>query len=323
MAFATTEAFAGHALSFDGTDDSVVVPHDPQLNLVSGDFAIESWVYLNASGSQTIASKGDGNGIATNDAWIFQIQGDKIALQLVDGVSTSEWGLSTTNVPLNEWVHVAVSFTGTTASFYLNGVADGTHNYGFSPSDNGDSQSMYMARQGSVCDCNYLNGDLDELKIWSAVKSDFSDRYSLVDLSIPQPNLVAYYSFDEGVGATNILDASVNTNDGTVNGATFNTSTVPLGPPLSVTTTTPIQLESNILASDNILIDFDATLDGTSLNATNIKVWGSQSGLATAIYSGGGSSTLTINPDADFLAGEKVSVIITNGVRGLAGEVAV
>ena len=82
---------------------------------------------------------------------------------------------------------------------------------------------------------------------------------------------------------------------------------------MSVTTTTPVQLENNIVASDDIIIDFDAMLDGASLTSSNIKVWGSQSGLVTATYAGGGTTSLTINPDNDFLAGENVSVVITSG----------
>ncbi|MFT6882410.1 MAG: putative membrane protein YeaQ/YmgE (transglycosylase-associated protein family), partial [Marinoscillum sp.] len=91
----------------------------------------------------------------------------------------------------------------------------------------------------------------------------------------------------------------------------------------NVTTTTPFMNEANIVAGANIIIDFDATLDGTTLNATNIQVRGSKSGLHSSVYSGGGTQSLNINPDNDFLAGEKVAVTITDGVLGLSSEVAV
>ncbi|MEQ9099002.1 MAG: FG-GAP-like repeat-containing protein, partial [Imperialibacter sp.] len=92
---------------------------------------------------------------------------------------------------------------------------------------------------------------------------------------------------------------------------------------MSVSTTTPFVNETNIVASDDIILIFDATLDGTTLNATNIRVMGSRSGLHSAVYSGGGTTSLTINPDVDFFAGEKVTVTITDGVLALSTQAAV
>ncbi|MFT7159798.1 MAG: hypothetical protein ACI9GZ_000967, partial [Bacteroidia bacterium] len=91
----------------------------------------------------------------------------------------------------------------------------------------------------------------------------------------------------------------------------------------NVTTTSPVINESNIVASDDIIVIFDAALDGETLNSSNIQVRGGNSGLHSATFLGGGTSSLTINPDNDFLAGEKVTVTITNGVMGLSAEVAV
>ncbi|WOK06112.1 LamG-like jellyroll fold domain-containing protein [Imperialibacter roseus] len=92
---------------------------------------------------------------------------------------------------------------------------------------------------------------------------------------------------------------------------------------MTVSTTTPFVNETNIVASDDIILIFDATLDGTTLNATNIRAMGSRSGLHSAVYSGGGTTSLTINPDVDFFAGEKVTVTITDGVLALSTQAAV
>ncbi|MFT4738724.1 MAG: hypothetical protein ACI92W_002848, partial [Paraglaciecola sp.] len=88
-----------------------------------------------------------------------------------------------------------------------------------------------------------------------------------------------------------------------------------LVPPMLVTTTTPTQNEANILTSADIVINFDANLDGASLTAANITVVGSQSGRATGTFTGGGTTTITFNPDFDFLSNEIVTVTITDQVQ--------
>jgi hypothetical protein len=49
----------GGALAFDGVDDHVRVPHDKELDLGPGDFAIDAWVRTTGKGFQPIVSKQD------------------------------------------------------------------------------------------------------------------------------------------------------------------------------------------------------------------------------------------------------------------------
>lgn len=206
---------AGDALIFDGTNEYVDIPHDDRLNIAEGDFTIEAWVYPDTTEAETIISKGHGSGGANPDVFIFQIQANKIGLEFSDGASI-EWGFSTSDVAQNQWSHVAVSYVSATrtATFYINGSQDGQHVYSLTPSNNNDTNSAFVGKQGYGCDCNYLNGQIDELRIWnSTLGTDTIASYAfqLVDDIHPNINdLVLYQKFDDGIGSTTLHDLESN-----------------------------------------------------------------------------------------------------------------
>ncbi len=53
----------GNALSFDGVDDFVSVPHDPRLDPGTGSFSISLWVKPTQTQSSRILFKNGGNGV--------------------------------------------------------------------------------------------------------------------------------------------------------------------------------------------------------------------------------------------------------------------
>ncbi|WP_420317393.1 BspA family leucine-rich repeat surface protein [Ekhidna sp.] len=224
-----TVAFATeNALNFDGTDDDVSVPHDPALNLVTGDFTMEAWVYWTGSGSNTILSKGDGNGVPNADVFVFARRSatSKLSLELVDGGSSMEWGDALSDIPLNTWTHVAVSFDNSTntATFYQNGQFDGTHTFGFEPSDNADTQPMYIGRQGNTCNCNFWTGNLDEVRIWNTARTQQQIANNAYNTILSSGTLLASYDFNQGVPGgnngtiTSLPDLTPNLNNGTLQG---------------------------------------------------------------------------------------------------------
>ncbi|MEP2611182.1 MAG: LamG-like jellyroll fold domain-containing protein [Cyclobacteriaceae bacterium] len=212
----------GFALQFDGTDDYVDVTHDAALNLVTGDFAFEAWVYLHDNAFETILSKGDGNNSSFPTVYIFQIQSQRIALSLSDG-SQSEWQTSETDITINEWHHVAVSYDGTSniATFFLDGSIDGESTFSTvtDPSDFGDTQSMFIGKQGYSCDCNYFEGLIDEVRIWNATRTEteIADHLAF-ELLGNEVDLVAYYNFNDGSGSSELWDQTSNFYDGTLSG---------------------------------------------------------------------------------------------------------
>ncbi len=85
---------------------------------------------------------------------------------------------------------------------------------------------------------------------------------------------------------------------------------------LNLLGTTPGSAENNVALNTNIVLNFDAPVDATSVNYSTIRVNGEQSGLRTGVFSGGGTSTITFDPTDDFFPGEVIFVTITQGLSG-------
>lgn len=227
--FGTNLAFAGDALTFDGTNDQIAIPDDPSFDGLSTALTIEAWINTSSSAQQEIVSQ-------------FQNSGDFDGYSFGLGYGTPDGRLSfsTTTGGTNEnlknvsspvlsdgmWHHVAVSYDGTTATFYIDGVP--YTDSGSSIAAANTNSTMYIGR--SNLGTRPFSGQIDEVRIWDGVKSSFTDRFS--SLNGDELGLVAYYPFDEGTGSATVYDASDNTNDGMLeNGPLFGGSTVPLPAP--------------------------------------------------------------------------------------------
>ncbi|MFY0608668.1 MAG: BspA family leucine-rich repeat surface protein [Cyclobacteriaceae bacterium] len=261
VAFGTTEAYPGHALAFDGVDDYVDFGNDPSLNFDNTDaFTFEAWVNTSASGTQSIFSNYDGA-----KGYNFEIRADgDVWFSFVSTSSSNQIRSFTTYYTLNDgnWHHVAVSYDGGNSASGVSIYVDGISSAVSSDFDNLSASTISTANTTSGAAQNGtirpFSGQIDELKIWSITKSDFSDRFAKPTVS--DPNLVAYYSFDENTGTT-LIDKSVNGNNGTLlNGTTntpaadgvtegplWTTSALPLG---SLTYAAPIDIVNNPPAYD-------------------------------------------------------------------------
>ena len=203
---------AENALDFDGSKpendtqgDHISVPHLAELNIAESDFTLQAWVNPRDLDLETILSKGHGGGLGNPDVFIFQIQNGRLALQLSDG-SSSEWIYSNRDVNTGEWTHVTASYESAsrTVTFYQNGIPTGGGTFSIVPSNNGDTQPLFIGKQGHTCDCNYFDGQIDEVSIWSSALDDFTIKSLITKKLDPQSvGLVAYYDFNEGTPAGN------------------------------------------------------------------------------------------------------------------------
>ena len=318
--FATTKPFPGYALNFDGIADSVDMGSTGDLQ-ISGALTYEVWIKTTQTqgfilGKRNSSDLGD---LASN----IELDGTgKIQGLVYDGIAGFP-DVIQSNVAVNdgEWHHVAFVFEPSVAlRLYIDGVLDKT--FGISSTNINGASYPFRVGKYPTSSSVFFDGEMDEIRVWNDVRSDaeiFDNLYH--DLKGDESNLVAYYPMDENSG-TKLVDRSVNTNDGDIGGAGFVVSDVPLGPPMYLLSSTPSVNETNIARSANIQMTFDANVDAATLNG-NIVVMGSHSGIITGVFFGGGTSVITFDPDNDFLAGEYVSAIISEKVRGLNGEVAV
>ncbi len=199
----------GNAMTFGGR--YVDVPHSSSISLGSGTtYTIESWIRVTDNVNNTIVDKGDYN-------FLFQTHSNgNQGLGLYN--QSFGWIYSAGVVPVNQWVHVAVTYDNRTVKFYQNGVLQGT--YTASTNSTGDNGPLNIGRQQpSYCSCNIFDGSMDELRLWNVAKSQ-ADIAASMNATVPtnSTGLVAYYKFDEGTGNT-VSDATANANNGTMVGS--------------------------------------------------------------------------------------------------------
>jgi hypothetical protein len=92
----------------------------------------------------------------------------------------------------------------------------------------------------------------------------------------------------------------------------------PLQAAAYVTSTIPGSYELDVPVASNITVTFNLDMNASTINSSTFKVYGQQSGPTIgAISYDAPSRTATFDPTVDFLPGEQVSVVLTDGVTAV------
>ena len=210
------------ALDFDGIDDFVTVPHDPALNVGTGDFTFEAWLHPASNQYITILSKGFSGSSGTN--YKFDITPVTSSTYNIRLFYANDFFVNTTPISLNEWNHVAVTFNFTTkqAVFYLNGVADGTGVYDSDPPNTTGTEPLFIGRGSTSC-CNSHEGRMDDVSIWNTVRTASEIAEDMTSVDLFAPGLVMSFDMNESpacfdnTSTTTLVDQSQNNFVGQLN----------------------------------------------------------------------------------------------------------
>ena len=222
---------ANNALSFDGTDDYVLVADNASLDLNSS-MTLEFWLKLSGTTGKEVLSKtnadDDENFRIYIDPSLDQIYfdyGNKYA-------QTHDFSLST-----NIWYHMAFTVVaGEVGHIFVNGVEAETYSTQeicTTPIPTNDHAMEIGGATVPLIDRHH-NGEVDELRIWNDIRTENEIRQNMYR-ELPDPslesNLVAYYKFNETSGTT--LDDAKGSNNGTLtnmSGNEWQTSPAMFGP---------------------------------------------------------------------------------------------
>ena len=156
---------SGVALSFDGTDDLVLIPSSQLYQFTSGQsFTASAWIYPAVNKNHSIISFG-------NNGWVLYVAlGNYIELAKAN-VANAGSTAATNAVPLNKWTHVAVTnVVGSTVEFFINGVsvrtATFTQTYTYATEFRlGSTQAQSLAWNGQIDDARVYSRALTPAEI--------------------------------------------------------------------------------------------------------------------------------------------------------------
>ncbi len=183
------------ALSVDGTDDYVTVPHNSAYNVT--DFTVSLWTYYNGAGTGgkqywTLLNKQNtGNG--NDDPFHMLVYSANNAPGIRVGNGSTAINLSSASTPLNDnrWHFVTASRQGTTIKLFVDGIQKDTQQLSGSTTN-----SAVMAFGVWPNYVNYYNGLLDEIRIYNRALTD--DEITQLYQSGTGP--IAQYNLDENAG---------------------------------------------------------------------------------------------------------------------------
>ena len=204
------EGQQGRAISLPGNIGRFgVVTHQPVLN-IPNTLTLAAWVRPSHINRGTIFSKSAGNGF---ELWL-DINGN-VEFRLNRGINGGTYRLVSNfnyGSSLNQWIHVAATFDGTTSTIYINGEEDISRTY--APFTIGTSSGNLTL--GSMGDIQRWSGDLDELRLYNRALNKNEILLLMGEVPTSESNtptsgigLVGHWKMDEGSG-NQLLDASGN-----------------------------------------------------------------------------------------------------------------
>ena len=152
--------------TFDGASAVVEVPDDPAWAFGANAFTVQTWVRFDAiSGSDVLVGQSEGSG--NLNKWLFWLKNGRLEFHLNGTASANITSDATFAPTLGRWYHVAVTRSGNTYRFYV----DGAQNGGDRLDANAVPDVNAPLTFGKAEAFNALNGMLDEVQIFSRALS--------------------------------------------------------------------------------------------------------------------------------------------------------
>lgn len=216
-----------HALDLESGSSQYAATGNSPTNLNFGtSFTIEMWLNPEtvSIGAMAVLAKMAGAGARSWNLQINRNTGGKLAyLYSTDG--TNVGGISDNNTALSGsvWTHVALTYDGTTFTWYLNAGPDGTTNSsGINPFDS-TARVIVGADDVGGSAGSFYDGKVDDVRIWSDARTqqEIEDNMN-VELVGNEANLIFYSRLNNSYS-----DETSNNNDLTASGDPVFTTDVP------------------------------------------------------------------------------------------------
>lgn len=214
---ATATSDAGKALSFNGTNQYVSIPHSSALDPAI--LTVETWFNLpalptGADNRRWLVNKNTHEW--TQGHYALIITGNQVGAYLNIGGTKNDVKSATSSInggiSINKWYHLAMTYDSVTLKVYLDGalVASSAVN---KTRVAGTGAVFIGARQDLY---NYTNAVIDEVRIWNVARTAAQIKATMnTSVAANAAGLVGYWKMDEGTGTTT-KDETANANSGTL-----------------------------------------------------------------------------------------------------------
>lgn len=159
----SSECKTGECLSFNGTTGYVSA--GTSVPDVESAYTISMWVYATAKGG--LFSRSVGSGWLDERLVLHQYSSNKLRLTHSNGSAYNTVD-SSADFPLNQWVHVAVTWDGSSANFYFDGALDVTRALTRATEHSG--VKTWIGRVEGL-GSNYFTGKIDEVRVYNRALS--------------------------------------------------------------------------------------------------------------------------------------------------------
>jgi len=210
-----------YELAFESaTLDYVEMPNASSLIVNSTTFSMTGWVYPQANTTAHSGIMGFRNNIDA-DFYLLQLQNsNNVEARFRNSSGTSFDILANNLLDFNQWQHLAFTYDGSNIHLYKNAVLIS------STPANGIIIQMLQSFKIGALDWNgtgfYMNGSLDEIRLWNVTLSQNTiSNWMCDEITTLHPNynnLAGYWRLNEGAGTTT-TDLSLNGNNGALIGA--------------------------------------------------------------------------------------------------------
>jgi endonuclease/exonuclease/phosphatase family metal-dependent hydrolase len=202
----------GNALVLEWGNVSAAIPR------LASNYTVSAWVFLQSGGNFSNFRVGVLGAAPCGASAEVLIRSGTTAYTDAQYLELGRCGefngtASTNKVPVLVWVHVAVTVSSNKqVSYYINGADAGSWT---AAGDVTIGPNITLGDNG----VRRFNGKMDDVRIWGTTRTRQEIKADMCQpLSGTESNLVAYWKFDEGSGAT-AFDSTPNHHDATLNQA--------------------------------------------------------------------------------------------------------
>jgi len=178
----SVKKYGAASMYFDGSGDWLMTPNRTNLNVGSGDFTVEAWVYTGSTSQQVIiGANRNSDGVG---AFMLNLNytGKVRFFCSYSGGTILDYNVGSGTISDSAWHHIAVTRSGSSLRIFIDGTQTGTTNTTLGTASIDNAIADY--RVGSTTDgALNFNGYIDDLRITKYAR--YTTTFTVPDQAFP------------------------------------------------------------------------------------------------------------------------------------------